>query len=462
MAEVQTADRKARWGWMLFDWATQPFHTLLLTFVFAPYFTSSVASNSVEGQSTWGLTVGIAGIVIAIMAPILGSIADATGPRKPWILLFSVFIVLGSAALWFAVPHMVNPVWVLVAFGIALIGVEFATTFNNAILPDLVPKKEVGELSGSGWALGYVGGLVSLVIMLLFLAEGENGETLLGNAPLFGLDPETREGTRSSGPLTAIWYAVFLIPFFLWVPDVPRKTKATSAVRKGLSELGHTLANLPKNPSLFAYLGSSMFYRDALNGLYTFGGIYAAGVLGWSITSIGIFGIIAAFTGAIGAWVGGKIDKLMGPRPVIVFCVITLMVVCGLIISTSRTSFLLFELAETSTIPDVVFYICGAVIGAAGGSLQAASRTMMVHQAEPGKMTEAFGLYALTGKATSFIAPLTIALVTDITNSQRLGVSPLIVLFGIGLVLLYWVKTEQTGDPDVTHSHDPDRADPAV
>lgn len=458
MAEVQRADGKARWGWMLFDWATQPFHTLLLTFIFAPYFASAVASDSVEGQAIWGFTVGATGIIIAICAPILGAIADATGPRKPWILFFSVFIVLGSSGLWFAVPGMENTFWVLVAFGIALIGVEFSTTFNNAILPDLVPKEEVGHLSGSGWALGYVGGLVILVVMLLFLAENGEGKTLLGGAPIFGLDPETREGTRSSGPITGIWYAVFMIPFFLWVPDVARKVKTGNAVQRGLSELGRTIANLPQTPSMFAYLGSSMFYRDALNGLYTFGGIYAAGVLEWSITEIGIFGILAAFTGAIGAWVGGKIDKAMGPKPVVVFCIVTLTIVCTLIISTSRTSFLIFEVAETSLIPDIVFYICGAIIGAAGGSLQAASRTMMVHQAQPGRMTEAFGLYALTGKATSFIAPLSIGVVTDLTGSQRLGVTPLIVLFAIGLVLLYWVKTEHTGDPDEQNSDDPDGA----
>jgi MFS transporter, UMF1 family len=185
-------------------------------------------------------------------------------------------------------------------------------------------------------------------------------------------------------------------------------------------------------------------------------------VLGWSITQIGVFGILAAATGAVGAWLGGKVDKAMGPRPVIIFCAVTLIVVCVVIVSTSRTSFLFLELPDTSPIPDIVFYICGAIIGAAGGSLQAASRTMMVHQAQPGRMTEAFGLYALTGKATSFIAPLSIGVVTELTDSQRLGVTPLIVLFAIGLVLLYWVKTEHTGNPDAQIPIDPDRAAPGV
>ena len=458
MAETQTADRKARWGWMMFDWATQPFHTLLLTFLFAPYFVDFVSMDKVQGQSTWTLTIGIAGVIIALLAPILGAIADSTGPRKPWIMFFSIFVVLGAAGLWFAVPGMENTLWIMASFAIAMIGVEFATTFNNAILPDLVPKEEVGELSGSGWALGYVGGLIILAIMLLFFAEDGSGKTLIKLDPLFGLDPDTREGTRSAGPVTAIWYVIFLVPFFLWVPDVPRRQKATNAVRNGLRELGKTLSTLPQTPSLFAYLSSSMFYRDALNGLYAIGGIYAKTVLEWTIIQTGVFGVIIALIGAIGAWLGGKADKTFGPKRVITICIVCLLIVTIIIVSISRTSVLFVPVEDTSSIPDFLFYVCGGVIGAAGGALQAASRTMMVKQAQPGRMTEAFGLYALTGKATSFIAPLSIWAVTEFTQSQRLGVTPLIALFAIGLFLLYWVKTEHTGGPHETHSSGTDSA----
>ena len=185
-----------------------------------------------------------------------------------------------------------------------------------------------------------------------------------------------------------------------------------------------------------------MIYRDALNGLYTFGGIYAAGVLGWSIIQIGIFGIIASAAGVLGAWLGGKADSSLGSKPVIVTCIWVLIAVSAAIILTSKTSVLGLTVAEGSMLPTILFYICGAFIGAAGGSLQAASRTMVVHQANPERITEAFGLFALTGKATAFIAPFSIALATTATGSQRLGVSPVIALFLIGLLLLYWVKTK--------------------
>ncbi len=437
------ASKKAIWGWMAYDWAAQPFHTLLVTFIFAPYFASAVASDPVTGQAMWGYTTAIAGIILAICAPVLGAYADAIGPRKPWIMLFSVLFIIGSFPLWLAVPGMDNTILVLGIFAVGLIGVEFSQIFVNAMLPELGTKDEIGRISGTGWGLGYAGGVIALFIMLLFLAENNEGVTMLGKAPLFGLDAEMREGTRSVGPLTAIWYVIFMVPFFLWVPDANRVAKTENAVSTALKKLGQTLRTLPQNTSLFAYLGSSMFYRDALNGLYTFGGIYAVGVLGWSVVQVGVFGIVAAITGAIFCWIGGFLDRAYGPKKIIIVCIFVLIFVCTLIIGTSRETFFSTPLSETSTLPDRLFMFCGALIGAAGGIIQATSRTMMVFQADEERMTEAFGLYALSGRATSFLAPGLVGLFTQLTDSQRLGILPIIVLFLIGLVLLIWVDPKK-------------------
>ncbi|MCB1368710.1 MAG: MFS transporter [Rhodobacteraceae bacterium] len=445
---LDRAQKKGIWGWMLFDWASQPYNTLLITFIFAPYFTSAVVGDPAQGQAVWGYTVGISGLIIAVLAPILGAYSDRTGPRKPWIFLFSAMYVAGSFALWWAVPGMENYTWILIFFAIGLIGMEFATIFTNAYLPELGPEDEVGRLSGNGWALGYVGGLITLVVMLLLLAENPEGKTMLGTPPMFGLDPETREGTRSVGPLTAIWYVIFIIPFFLWVKDTPKRKDATVAITSGLSEVWQTLKSLPKKKSLFAYLGASLFYRDGLNGIYTFGGIYAGGVLGWSVVEIGIFAILAIISGALFAWLGGKADHAMGPKPVILASIYVLIAVVLLIVMVDRDSVLFMPVGPESSLPDITFYICGIIIGAAGGTIQSASRTMMVRQAEPGKMTEAFGLYALSGKATAWLAPLAIAVVTDISNSQSIGVTPILVLFILGLILLAWVSP--TGDAKKT------------
>lgn len=450
------ASKKGIWGWMLFDFAQQPFHTLIITFIFAPYFAAHVAQNPALGQEYWGYAAGIGGALIALTSPVLGAIADATGPRKPWIFLFSIIGIIGCWMLWYALPG--TPAdgmgFIILAIVLALVGMEFAAVFNNAMMPTLVPRAELGRLSGSAWGLGYVGGLISLVIVLALLsAPPETGKTLVGISPLFGLDPATHEGDRASGPLTSLWYLVFVLPMFLWTPDIARRANVAGAVRKGLSELGETLRTLPKQTSYFSFLLSSMFYRDALNALYSFGGIYAAGVLGWPILKIGIFGILANLTGAIGAWLGGRADQRFGPKPVISVSIVLLILCCVIIISTTKTSVLFMQVAEpgtTSSIPDIVFYLAGALIGAAGGSIQAASRTLLVDQVESDKVTEAFGLYALSGRATSFIAPFAIAFATayfarqagfSAEDAQRLGVTPIIALFVIGWAMLPWVKS---------------------
>jgi UMF1 family MFS transporter len=439
---AQSGLRKRIWGWFFFDWASQPYNTLLLTFIFGTYFKEMVGDGT-RAQAAWGFGIAAAGIVIALLAPILGALADTGGNRLRWIWGFSVLYVVGSGMLWFAEPDDFDLYRTMLFLALGLIGMEFATIFTNAMLPDLGTREEIGRISGNGWAFGYLGGLVTLVIMLLLFAESsETGLTLADIEPIFGLDPEQREGTRFVGPLTALWFIVFMIPFFAWVRDPRSQPAPKGSVPKALRDLSRTIAELPRHKSLFAYLGSSMFYRDALNGMYTFGGIYAAGVLGWSVVDVGVFGILAIIAGAAFAVIGGRADSRFGPKPVIRICVLALMVVGVGIVMISPTSVFGIAVPEGSPLPNIAFYLFGATIGAAGGALQSASRTMMVRQADPARMTEAFGLYALAGKATSFLAPLSIGIVTSLTGSQSLGVSPLIALFAIGLFLLRWVKPE--------------------
>jgi len=445
---MTTSLRKRIWGWFFFDWASQPYNTLLITFIFAPYV-KELLGDGTQAQAAWGFGIGAAGLTIAILAPVLGAMADVSGNRLRWIWGFSVLYVVGAAGLWWAVPGDFNLLQILVFFAIGMIGMEFATIFTNSMLPDLGSKEEIGRISGNGWAFGYLGGLMALIVMLLFLAEsGETGRTFIGFDPsVLGLDTDAREGTRSVGPLTAAWYAVFMIPFFLFVRDPKPARPARGAVGLALRNLSGTIRGLPQTPSLFAYLGSSMFYRDALNGMYFFGGIYAAGVLNWSVVDTGVFGILAIISGAVFTFIGGHLDTRFGPKPVIAFCILVLTFVAISIVFVSRDSVYGMPVADGSALPDAVFYGFGVLIGAAGGIIQSASRTMMVRQANPDRMTEAFGLYALAGKATSFIAPISIGIVTTLSGSQQIGVTPLIALFLIGLYLLQWVKPE--GDHSV-------------
>ena len=184
--------RKRIWGWFFFDWASQPYNTLLITFIFAPYITELLGDGT-AAQSAWGFGIGAAGIVIALLAPVLGALADTGGNRLRWIWLFSVMYVVGAAGLWFAAPGDYNLVLILTFFAIGMIGMEFATTFTNSMLPDLGTPDEIGRISGNGWAFGYIGGLFALVIMLLFFADNATtGRTLIGLGPVFGLDPGAR------------------------------------------------------------------------------------------------------------------------------------------------------------------------------------------------------------------------------------------------------------------------------
>ena len=434
--------RRRIWGWYFFDWASQPYNTLLVTFIFAPYVRELLGDGS-TAQTAWGFGVAAAGVVIALLAPILGALADLSGNRLRWIWGFSLLYVVGSGGLWLAAPGDFNLVFILFLFALGMIGMEFATIFTNSMLPDLGARAEIGRISGNGWAFGYVGGLVALVIMLLFFAESAaTGRTFIGLAPALGLDAAAREGTRFVGPLTALWYAVFMVPFFLWVRDPAPQRAPRGALRAALRDVGTTVRNLPRTPSFFAYLGSSMFYRDGLNGMYAFGGIYASGVLGWSVVDTGIFGIASIICGAVFAWAGGHLDDRFGPKPVITTCILILTAVAVGIVFVSPTTVFGIPVPEGSVLPDASMYLFGALIGAAGGVLQSASRTMMVRQGDPGRMTEAFGLYALAGKSTSFLAPLSIGIVTWATGSQQIGVSPLIALFVMGLILLAWVRPD--------------------
>ena len=440
------------WGWMMFDWASQPFYTLLLTFIFGPYFAAVATEFYMSGgmeetladaqaQAVWSAMLAYVGLAIAVTAPVLGAIADQSGSRIRWMYIFSVFYVVSTYALWWMLPDGSNMMITLVAFGIGMMAAEYALVFINSMLTSLGPDEEVGKVSGSGFALGYAGGVVALLIMLLLFDEGDNGKTLIGLDPVLGLDASEREGTRAVGPFTAIWYVVFMIPFFAWVKEAPAE-KSSGGIGAALSGLMQSVKNVAKRPSLASYLASSMFYRDALNALYGFGGVYAVLVLDWSITLLGVFGILAAISAAVFTYIGGLCDKRFGPKPVILFNIWMLIIVCVVIVGMSRESFYGIPLAEGSGLPDLTLMVLGAIIGASGGAVQGASRTMMVRHANPERPTEAFGLYALSGKATAFLAPALIGMVTYMTSSARLGLSPVIVLFIIALILLRWVKPD--------------------
>ncbi len=440
------APRRAIFGWVLFDWACQPVATLVTTFIYAPYFASAVASSPAQGQALWGFAAAAAGIVIALTSPFIGAIADASGTRKPWIAGFGVLLILGAFGLWFGMPGDPSTIMiVLVSFAILTIGTEFATVFNNAMMPSLVPSSRIGWLSGLGWATGYLGGLVSLAFALLFLSTNpQTGLTLLGTPPAFGLDAAAREGDRFIGPLTAVWFVVFVLPMFLFTPDGSKALKLGPAVRRGVQSTFATLREVRSHRNIVTFLLANMIYTDGLVALFAFGGIYAAGTFGWGAIQLGVFGILLTITGTVGALLGGKLNDRLGAKPVILGSLLILLVSCVAILSIDRDRiFFVYPIVPAapgaglfSSISEKLYVAIGLFIGLAAGPLQAASRALLVRLAPKEQLAQFFGLFALSGKLTSFMGPFLVATVTAVTLNQKAGVSVLVLFFVAGGLLL--------------------------
>jgi UMF1 family MFS transporter len=306
-------------------------------------------------------------------------------------------------------------------------------------------------LSGTGWATGYVGGILSLILVLGFLAASpETGRTLFGFTPLFGLDPVTHQGDRITGPLTGIWFIIFVLPMFLLTPDYPAKRQLGEALREGLTDLRQTLAELPKRKSMAAFLLANMVYTDALVSLFAFGGIYAAGTFGWNTIEIGTFGILLAIAGTFGAWLGGKLDDSLGPKRVIAGSMLILLFSIVAILLVDKETILFVKVAPPapggalfSGAAERAYLVLGCLIGAAGGPLQAASRTLLIRMAPKDRIAQYFGLFALTGKVTSFVGPLLIGIITAVTASQKAGMAVLVLFFVAGLALLARVREDK-------------------
>jgi UMF1 family MFS transporter len=449
---AESAGPLALTGWVLFDWATQPFYTLVVTFLFGPYFVNGFIGDPALGATLWAYATGGAELVAALLAPVLGSIADAGFPRKPWIAGLSVLLVVGLCGLWLAVPGQTGMApFVLLSFALATIGAELATVFNNAMMPSLVSRKRLGTLSGIGWAAGYVGGLVSLVIVAgLIVADPGTGKTLLGLNPIMPVDVATRADERLVGPFSALWYVIFVLPLFLFTPDRPG-TRAEAPVRTGINQLFAGAKDLYLNHRQIAlFLLARMLYADGLGAVFAFGGIYAASVFGWGASELGLFGIILTIAGTIGAASGGVLDDRLGSKRAIgwTLCLFILASIGVLSVDKSHVLFVHAVEAKTpgsapfSSVGEQVYLAFAILIGFASGPIQAASRTLLARLSPPEKTTEFFGFFSFSGKITAFAAPLAIGAVTSATGSERLGISTSIVFLIAGLLLLQRVRVK--------------------
>lgn len=333
----------------------------------------------------------------------------------------------------------------LVLFSLASIAAEFSIVFNDSMMPRLVSAKDVGRISNMAWGLGYLGGMIVLIAVVLFVAANpDTGKTILGSTPLFGLDPATGEDARVTGPVSALWYLLFILPMFFFTPDQKKGDTFGKAVRAGLTDLKATLREVRHRAGILRFLIARMIYQDGVNGLLILGGVFAAGMFGWSTMEIGIYGIILNVVAIFGCALASRLDAALGSKTMVVISLILLLAATFGIISTgpSFTAFGLIPLSPDSTgslfgtAAEKVYILYGILIGLAFGPVQASSRSYLARSIAPEEAGRYFGIYALSGRATGFMATLSFSLITTATGSSRAGMASLVIFLGVGLVLL--------------------------
>ncbi len=408
-------------SWCIYGWASDAFPILITTFVFSTYFIDHVASDKILGTYQWANASVIAGLFIALGGPVFGALADQGGNHKAWLAFFTYGCILNSAFLWFIYPAVQSVHLALVLFIIATIFLEIALIFYNSFLLFLAPQDYFGRISGWGWGMGYLGGIVSLALIFKISVWH----------PVSWLNPETFEQIRIVGPFSALWFALFSLPLFLCVPNTPpRKQSLGKTLHAGLIGLGSTFKMLLKEKNMLLFLLARMLYNDGLNTLYAFGGIFAAGTFHFSFTEILLFGLTLNALAGLGSILLAWVDDWLGSKQTILLslCLLTF-----------------FSLLLLLTHERLWFWLTACGLCLFVGPVQAASRSLMARLTPPGKSSELFGLYALTGRITAFIGPWILGIVTLHFESQRAGMATILVFFILGWLLLWPVRIANSG-----------------
>ena len=449
-------------SWALFEWARNPYVILVTIYVFAPYFAVEVVGDPVRGQALLGDANKYAGLGIALLAPFAGAVADRSGRRKPWIAAFVLLMVPAMASLWWALPDEAGSgiLAVLVAIVVVAMGFEFGAVFHNAMLPHVAPARRLGFASGLAIGLGNLAGLLLMIAVLMGLAlPGQLDWSWLPERPWFGLDPTRFEDDRIVGPLCAAWLLLFALPLFLFTPDGGEGLPVREAVRTGLAEVRDTLRRVRHYRNVARYLVARMLFNDGMVGVLVFGGVYAAGIFGWDTLHMLLFGIALSTAAAIGGMLGGWLDDRLGSKRTILLAVggTATLLAFGVSITPDSLLFVLpFDAASAlppwplpffDTLPELLYLGSSLAFALCITTAFASSRTMLARLAPLERMTQFFGLYALSGSATAFLAPLLLGELTALAGSQRVGYASLVGLLAAGFALMLRVREERAEAP---------------
>jgi len=429
-------------AWSMYDFANQPFTNLVLTFIYGTFFTTVIASNEIVGTQQWSHAISITAIVVALLSPFMGALADKGGYRKMFMFFFTWLTIIATTLLYFVLPGQV--INALFWFVIANIGFEMGSVFCNAYLPDISHSKNIGRISGYGWSLGYVGGLLSLALAMFFLVQTDT--------PIFGFlkgEAGAYQNIRATNLLVAVWFAVFSIPTFLFVKDKKPDTKAflknAKHTLKGFRSTANELRNYPQ---IIRFLLARLVYNDGLVTVFAFGGIYAAGSLDFTFDEIMVLGIVLNITAGLGAFLMGYLDDKVGGKKTLKVTLLGLMLAIALAVFAPEIRPFLQYVFGGSSVPDWVsakniFWIAAVLIGAFSGPNQASSRSLMGRFTPEEKKNEFFGFFAFSGKATAFVGPFLLGSLTVAFESQRAGISIVFFFFLFGYFLLGRVDEEK-------------------
>ncbi len=406
-------------SWCLYDWGNSVFSAVIIGFVFGPYFVQQVAADPVAGTALWGNAISLSAIAIAVLSPVAGAFCDKGGRRKVWLGSFSALAILATAPMWWIAPTADHVLLALVLVVTANVGFELSYVFYNAMLPGLVPAKALGRASGWGWGVGYFGSLASMAVVWTLFVDPD--------PPLLAwLDRDEFEHIRVTAPFSALWFLVFVIPLFIFVPGDPGTgLGARRVLKEGIGELLRTLRSLPQHPSIAWYLLAHMLYIDGLNTLFVFGPIFAATVFGLTEREVLLFGLFIYIAAGAGSLVFAWVDDWIGGRRVIALSLIALAALCGALLLTTSQE---------------LFWPLGAALGVFIGPVQAASRSLMARLAPEQLETQMFGLYALAGRVTAPLGPALVGWCTTLFDNTRAGMAVIVALFAVGLVLLALVR----------------------
>ena len=405
---------KKIFNFALYDFANSAFTTIIITFIFSTYFAKQIAPNPVLGQSYWGWTIGFTGVVVAIIGPLLGTIADKKNYTEFFIKIFTIICISLTCLLWFSKPSEKYLIYTLFIVGLANIFYELSLIFYNSTLKKISESNNLGKSSGFSFALGYIGGIIVLIICITIFIDNDS-------LP-FGLSKENSENVRATSILVAFWYLIFSMPFLFNLKktnknEIEKKINYTKNFKELIWDKG--LNNIGK------FLLARMLYPDGLNAIIIMGGIFAVGVFSLEIKDLLVLSVLMNITAFIGAIVGGYANDRFSSKNVIIFSLI------GLILSSSIILFLQSK---------IIFLIFASINGFFIGPVQSASRVFMTKSIDENNQASGFGLFALSGKLTSFIGPLLVSTITFISNSQKIGFSSAIALLLIGLIILLKVK----------------------